>query len=430
MQLARLTMALVCAGAIALAQTASEPAPLTDREKMLIDRIEKLEQRIAALEAAQKGGAPPDQPAAAAAAPQEQHAPSLAGLTAGTTFNVLFDGYYEYNFNRPAGRVNLLRAYDPASNSFTLNQGVVVIERAPDLLQGRRFGVRLDLMFGQTTESLAGNPANEPRTAPYRNIFQAYGTYVFPVGTGVTVDFGRFASPLGFEGTFAKDQINYTRSLLFTTLPAYHMGFRTSYKLGNSTTVTWLLVNGINQTEDFNGFKSNHFMLSTSPSKTVSWTASYYVGREGRDLTGLSAPNGRTHIADTYVTWSASPKLTLVGEGDYIVSRVYSNGQPVHLAGGAGYIKYQLAPAFSLAGRFEYVSDRDGYLSGSSQALKEGTLTVAYQPADGVQFRWELRHDYSNCPFFLSESAGVLRKEQNTALMGLLWWFGGKQGSW
>jgi hypothetical protein len=43
----------------------------------------------------------------------------------------------------------------------------------------------LDLMFGQTTESLAGNPANEPRPAPYRNISQAYGTYVFPVGKGL-----------------------------------------------------------------------------------------------------------------------------------------------------------------------------------------------------------------------------------------------------
>jgi hypothetical protein len=115
--------------------------------------------------------------------------------------------------------VNLLRAYDPTSNNFTVNQAAVVIERAPDPSQGRRFGVRFDLMFGQTTETLAGNPANEPRPMPYRNIYQAYGTYVFPVGKGITVDFGRFASALGFEGTFTKDQINYTRSFFFPSLP-------------------------------------------------------------------------------------------------------------------------------------------------------------------------------------------------------------------
>src|SRR6185295_13030276 len=45
-----------------------------------------------------------------------------------TTFNVTLDGYYSYNFNRPVGRINLLRAYDVSSNSFSLNQATIVIE--------------------------------------------------------------------------------------------------------------------------------------------------------------------------------------------------------------------------------------------------------------------------------------------------------------
>jgi hypothetical protein len=455
------SIAFCCATAL-IAQTANSAGQATpaERERVLLERIRVLEERLSAVEArlGPSPAAPPAAPAAAAvpaAAPPDRSATgdslSLPGFASGTTFNVLVDGYYEYNFNRPLGRVNLLRPYDPTSNNFTLNQGAIVIERTADPSLGRRFGLRLDLMFGQTTESLAGHPANEPRTAPYRNIFQAYGTYVFPLGKGLSVDFGRFASSLGFEGSFAKDQINYTRSLLFTALPFYHMGFRTAYKLTNSTTATWLLVNGINQTEDFNGFKSNHFMLSTALSKTLNWTGSYYAGQENRDLNplpvsnlppaiptqpGLSTdrvfprPNGRTHIADTYVTWNATPKLTLVGEGDYIVSRLYSNSTPVHLAGGAGYLKYQFAPAFSLAGRFEYVSDRGGFLSGATQSLKEGTVTATWQPADGFQIRWEYRHDYSNQPFFLFHTPGLVKKEQNTALLGLIWWFGGKQGSW
>jgi hypothetical protein len=446
---------------IAVLATASAAAqPVQDREQQLLDRIRELEQRVAVLEAklapATTAPAVPAAPAPPAAALVEEQRSStgdslsLPGFLAGTTLNVLLDGYYEYNFNRPVGRVNLLRVFDPTSNSFTVNQGAVVIERTPDPAQGRRWGLRLDLMFGQSTESLAGNPANEPRTAPYRNIFQAYGSYVFPLGKGLSVDFGRFASPIGYEGSFAKDQVDYTRSLLFAALPFYHSGFRSSYKLGNSITATWMLVNGLNQMEDFNGFKSNHFMLSSALSKSVNWTAGYYVGREGRDLTptapsnlppllptqpGLSTevvsprPDGRTHIADTYVTWSATPKLTLAGEGDYIASRTFSNSPPVHLEGGAGYLKYQLARAFSLAGRFEYVSDH-GYLSGTAQALKEGTLTATYQPMDGFQVRWEVRCDYSNKPFFLSDQPGVAKKEQTTALLGLLWWFGGKQGAW
>jgi hypothetical protein len=98
--------------------------------------------------------------------------------------------------------------------------------------------------------------------------------------------------------------------------------------------------------------------------------------------------------------------------------------------GGAGYLRYQFVPAFSLAGRFESVSDQGGFFSGRSQVLREGTLTAAYQPRDGFQVRWEYRHDHSNQPFFPTVAPGVVRKDQNTALLGLLWWFGGKQGSW
>jgi hypothetical protein len=248
------------------------------------------------------------------------------------------------------------------------------------------------------------------------------------------VDFGRFASPLGFESTFAKDQINYTRSLLFAALPFYHTGVRAAYKINDSTTATWMLVNGVNQMEDFNGFKSTHFMLSKALSKDLSWTGGYYVGRESRDAapTGASRSkqDGRTHIADTYLSWSATSRLTLIGEADYIASRTYSNAPPVHVAGGAAYLKYQVLPAFYVAGRYEYLSDRGGFLSGATQALKEGTMTASYQPANGVQIRWEFRRDYSNQPFFLTSEAGIRRRDQNTVLLGFLWWFGGKQGSW
>jgi hypothetical protein len=100
----------------------------------------------------------------------------VSDLLQGTTVNILLDGYYEYNFNDPIGRVNLLRAYDISSNAFSLNQADVVVENAPDVAHDKRYGLRLDLQFGQATETLQGNAVNEPRPNIYRNIFQAYGT--------------------------------------------------------------------------------------------------------------------------------------------------------------------------------------------------------------------------------------------------------------
>ncbi len=425
---------------------------------MLLDRIEKLEQRIAALEAAQKqsiasGSSAFTQPATTAQI-SEQRSPtgdsvSLPGFLTGTTVNVLLDGYYGYNFNRPIGRVNLLRAYDVLSNSFSLNQADLVLERAPDPAAGRRLGLRLDLIYGQATETLQGSPVNESRPQVYRPVFQAYGTYVVPLGSGVTVDFGKWASAFGYENNYTKDQINYSRSYYFNFLPFYHFGFRTNYNLNDKLSVQYWLVNGLNQSEDFNGFKSNAVLFTIKPKKTVSWNINYYVGRDQRDVQpalnpglpafpsqpGLSmvparALRGRGHIFDTYLSWNLTSKLLFAGELDHVVSRLETDSPPMHVSGGAAYLRYQMWPAISLAGRFEYLDDHGGLFSGVSQGLKESTVTATYQVVDGFQMRGEYRRDFSNLPFFLTARPGVLKKEQNTATLGLVWWFGGKQGSW
>jgi hypothetical protein len=154
-------------------------------------------------------------------------------LPGGATLNYMFDGYYEYDFNHPIGRIQYLRAYDVLNNSFSINQADVMLDLDPDVAEGRRYGVRLDLQFGQATDTLQGNPSNEVRPQIYRNIFQAYGTYVVPLGKGLNVDFGKWGSSLGIEGNYTKDQVNYSRSFFFDYLPFYHMGVRATYKVND-----------------------------------------------------------------------------------------------------------------------------------------------------------------------------------------------------
>lgn len=457
----------------------NDSSQLTPRERMLLDRIEKFERRISELEARTatqtttedsaivaargKSNAPTgmtananenaqsasDSPQAQSISPSQEDRSALDFLR-DTTFNVTLDGYYGYNFNRPVGRINLLRAYDATSDNFSLNQAAVVIEHAPDLSKNRRFGLRLDLQFGQATETLQGSAANEPRPQAYRNVFQAYGTYVAPIGKGLIVDFGKFASALGVEGNYTKDQVNYSRSFYFNFLPFYHFGFRANYPFSDKLSVTYWLVNGANQSEDFNNFKSQALLFNVKPTKKINFNINYYTGIEGRDLNpalnpglpalatqpGLSidvvrpTPRGREHIFDSYITYAPTEKLTLVGEADYVINRYQPNSPPSHVAGGAGYARYQFTPKVAGAARFEYLSDRGGLFSGVTQALKEGTLTGEYKFAEGFLGRLEYRRDFSNQPFFLTSKPGLLKKEQNTATLGLVWWFGRKEGAW
>ena len=456
---------MIAASSIAWTQQTA-PAASPNKTDDLRVRVQQLEAEVSELKQLVKQLQPPGTRASQSAADtSEPHTESSAvSITAddrksldflhNTTINLNLDTYYANNFNNPVGRVNLLRSYDVLSNEFSLNQASLVVDHAPDPGAGRRWGGRLDLQFGQATDTLQGNPANEPRPEIYRNIFQAYGTYVAPIGKGLTIDFGKWSSSLGIEGNYTKDQINYSRAFWFDFLPFYHMGVRVSLPLNDRLSLNYWIVNGTNQVEATNGFKDELFGFTAKPVKSVTWTMNYYLGQEHPDrapaancepipvqpglcFTAISpAPNGKTHIFDSYATWQATPKLALALEGDYFIQRVWANAgpgessAPAHTDGGAAYLQYQLSPKLAFGMRAEYMSDRGALFSGISQALKENTVTFDYKVADGLLMRYEWRRDYSNQPSFLSDVQGVLRKDQNTATLGVIWWWGRKEGSW
>jgi len=440
-------------------------------EQNLQRRVGELESEVAELrglvkqlQSAVLGGNADHREPVAGADPLPQVSPQLSltnaedsktlGFLRDTTINLGMDGYYAYNFNAPVGRVNVLRAYDVLSNNFSLNQASVIFDHAPDPAAGRRFGGRLDLQFGQATDTLQGNPVNEPRPDIYRNVFQAYGTYIAPLGNGLSVDFGKWGSSIGLEGNYTKDQMNYSRSFWFDFLPFYHMGVRASYKFNDTVALNYWVVNGNNQAEATNGFKDELFGATLTPRKTVTWTLNYYLGQDHPDRIPVAAagpipvqpglnfvpispaPDGRLHIFDSYVTWQTTPKLAFALEGDYVIERLWRNAAPgessapSHVDGGAGYVRYQLSPKLALAARAEYLSDRGGLFSGITQSLKETTGTLDYKFAEGFLMRYEWRRDFSNQPSFLTSTEGILSKAQNTATVGLIWWWGRKEGTW
>jgi hypothetical protein len=364
----------------------------------------------------------------------------------------MFDSYYEYNTNAPIGRVNTLRAYDVSSNNFSLNQVDLMLESAPDPAAGKRVGMRVDFQYGQATSTLQGSPANELRPEVYRNVYQAYGTYVFPVGDGLTVDFGKWASSLGIEGNYTKDQLNYTRSWWFNFLPFYHSGVRAKYAINDKVAVNFWLTNGAQQTEAFNNYKDQMLGLVLTPTPSLNWTLNLYRGQEHPDVTYLQNPgpgqqnlpsvqgtyiqpianpaDGKLEIVDSYVTWQLSPSLTVAAELDYVRQRLYSYSPADVVKGGAVYASYQLSPKMSVAARAEYLDDRDGLFSGTKQSLREQTVTLEYRPEDRFLIRGEYRRDHSSTPYFQGSSLGGLRTSQPTIGVGLVWWFGQKEGAW
>ena len=344
-------------------------------------------------------------------------------------FGVALEGYYQYNWNRPYDRVIPLRAYDTRANVFSIQQAAILVESALDVDAGRRFGARIDLQFGQATETVQGSPVNEPRPEVYRHVWQAYGTYVFPVGRGLQTDFGKFASMLGYETNYAKDNNQFSRAYLFNFLPFYHSGLRVTLPVSDRVTVLYMLTNGIQQTEDFNDFKSNHVAAIVKPTGNVSWTINYYFGQEQPDGGQAQGPDGFFRVFDTYVAYTPTPKLSFGLDANYVTSEVHKADDALSLQGTGAYARWRLSAPAALSLRYERLDD-EGLFGGIDQVLHEVTATGEYRFAEGFLVRGEIRRDWSNERFFTGPQSGDPRDHQNTVLVGLVWWFGNKSGAW
>ena len=93
---------------------------------------------------------------------------------------------------------------------------------------------------------------------------------------------------------------------------------------------------------------------------------------------------------------------------------------------------YGISRSLPRASRFgsEHLDDSGGLFGGVAQVLNEVTVTAEHKVADGFLIRGELRHDSSDTDFFPRRSPDMLKRGQTTALVGAVWWIGGKKGTW
>ena len=264
-------------------------------------------------------------------------------------FGATLETYYQFNWNRAPDRILALRAYDTRSNTFSLQQVALIVDASPDVAARRRFGARVDLQFGQATETVQGSPANEPRSDVYRHVWQAYGWYVFPLGPrGLQADAGKFASNLGYETNYAKDNQAFSRAFLFNFLPFYHSGVRLSVPLHSRVTASYMLTNGIQQTEEFNDFKSHQVAVVVKPAQAVSWTVNYYTGREQADGGEPNGPDGRFTVFDTYATVTPSPGLIIGVDVNHTTNQRLRKDPKVSLTGLGVYLRYDIGRGFAI----------------------------------------------------------------------------------
>ena len=357
----------------------------------------------------------------------------------GITESGYIDAGYSYAKN---GAGNNVRVFDTNPNSFALNQFGLTLAKQPK----EGFGGLVNVTVGRDAQVIHSFPEVNTATPPANStsmfdITQAYAQWA---GGPLTVIAGKFTTLHGTEVIAPTGNVNISRSILFGAVPFTHTGVRGTWALSDTFSLIAGVNNGWDQLTDSNKGKTLELGLTANPVKPLNIALSAYSGKESiapnGSLTSLTAPDGTRTSVDLVVSYQITDPLSVGLEylsvqqknfGELNNGAATGNTITGKYSGFAGYITYMFTPKFRGTVRFESFDDKDGTRFGQpigpgetngSQKFKEGTLTVAYLPADSFEFRVEGRQDSADQKSF-SDSHAKASKSMSTLAFSALYKF-------
>ncbi len=389
----------------------------------------------AALLASAQTPAPPAAPAQtpAAQAPVAPAAPPTWSVGP-MDLSGFIDGYYSFNTNQPntqdgGQQINQLYNFNDKTDQFELSAAKLTLNHDPDPV-----GARIDFVYGRTNDLINSSPSNSDGTEQLNYIEQAFISMKPPKAKGFELDFGKFVTSAGAEVIEAKDNWNYSRSLLFVNaIPYWHFGARTSIPVSKTETLGVQVVNGWNNVAKSNG-GATVGITSALVKPKYSWFLNYYGGPENAntthgfrnlfDSTLLLTPNGKFNA---YINYDYGQNR----DGTYTVNtsegtETMGDTELKHWQGVEFAAHGQITGTQALTGRFGYFNDPNGSQTGMIQHLYEFTATYEYKWAAGLLTRVEYRGDFSNQQFF-QKDANETSDNQNTITLAFIAFFGPKR---
>jgi putative OmpL-like beta-barrel porin-2 len=244
-------------------------------------------------------------------------------------------------------------------------------------------------------------------------------SYLVPIGSGLTLKAGKWATLIGYEVYETPKNLNFSRSFLYTLgTPYTNTGGLLSYQFTSWFGATVGLTQGWDNSDNNNGYVRPTGSFAFTPIDKLSATVNFLVGPEQNRNTMHNQVNNRW-IVDTTILYTGFDKLTLAVNFDFageqndpalVATRQDANSR---WGGIAGYAAYDWLQALRTAIRLEYFSDPQGVRSsetvqpGNNVDLWEITATIEYKIWRGLVGRVEYRHDEANRKAFSLQNHGL-----------------------
>lgn len=316
------------------------------------------------------------------------------------------------------------RVFDFERNDFNLHSIDLQLARTPE----NGFGALIDVTLGKDADTIAAYGTIDRNRGPANGVdkradlTQAYAHF----GAGpLTLIAGKYVTLSGAEVIKSAGDTNYSRSILFGyAIPFTHTGVRATYKLSDVVSLAGGINQGWDAVRDTNSDKTLEFQAAITPGKTMSMLVTGYSGKELVANYPKSQTNGTRNLLDIVATCSSMDPLTLVLNVDYGTQDGGSaSGGKAKWQGIAGYANYQFSDQWRLSVRAEYFNDKHGYRTGLVQKWKETTATLAYLLNANLEFRAEVRGDWSDKEAFLKSDLSSASKTDRSIGVEVLYKF-------
>ena len=323
----------------------------------LKEEIQNLKTRLSQLEAKLEKG-----PDSSTVPPTggESSGPAMLGLPSGlqgVQLSGFVDTIYTYNFNEPNNRVSGFRVFDTRAEDFMINNAQLTLEKP--VSSESPVGFKTELMFGTDAEVVGSVTTGLGVLNNEVELQEGYAEYLAPVGNGLDIKLGKFATLHGAEVIESKDNWNISRSFLFGfAIPFTHTGVRATYPWTEWLSTVVGLSNGWDVVDDNNKAKTVELGATVTPFQNFSLGGTYMFGAEQN-----SDSHDQRHLLDLVATYQPLEKLTLklnvdIAQEEDAISE--TGGGNAHWNGLAAYAKYDVTDWWSVAGRWEVFNDDDG----------------------------------------------------------------------
>jgi hypothetical protein len=269
----------------------------------------------------------------------------------------------------------------------------------------------------------AGSPQNQ------LDLVQANASFLVPLGTGLTIEAGKFVTPFGYETINPTNNPFYTHSYLFTFgLPLTQTGVTGSYTFGklvngNDLTITGGITRGWNESSlDNNG--EVDFLGSAVTKLDAAGKAGLAVNvSEGPETyEAFAGDKGDSHnywtVVEAIPSYQVSDQFKVAADllyADFPHGSIVATNSTGGLSGATAqwysaclYAGYKINNYLTLNGRGEYYRDQGGFTVGTGYSANyyEATAGVQIHPFPSndilqwLQFRPEVRYDLSDKPVY------------------------------